>query len=253
MNTEHHAGLEERPAASGAVDERVLARSLAGATMLQIMPALNDEASVRAALNISAALLRAGARSLVASGGGPLVGQLNAQGSEWIDFPNAHVNRWNLSRAVHTLEDIINTERVDIVHAMSPGGAASALAVRERMPLRVVTSLTQATARRAWFDNRTIEALGRGERVIVHSGFFAAPLIKQYNVPRDRIVVIPPATDTSKLDPAGVRAEQIAGIRSAWRVRPGERVFLAAGRVSPSAGHLNLVDAVRVLVNGGLH
>ena len=63
MNTEHHSGLEKRRPAPDAAGVRPLARTLAGATTLQIMPALSDEPAVRAALHISGALLRAGARA----------------------------------------------------------------------------------------------------------------------------------------------------------------------------------------------
>lgn len=252
MNTEHQTGLERRRTTPGSAGARPLARSLAGATALQIMPALNDEPSVRAALNISGALLRAGARSLVASGGGPLVSEFHAQGGEWIPFPNAHMNRWNLGRAANALEDIIAAERIDIVHALSAGGAASAHAVKEKMPLRMVTSLPDGVVKRTWFENRSFEALARGERIIIHSAFMATPMIKQYEMPHDRIVVIPHSIDIARLDPATVRPDQSAGIRNSWRVRAGERVFLAPGRVAPGSGHITLVDAVRVLVNGGL-
>jgi len=251
MNTEQDTGLEERPDVPSA-EVRAPARALAGATTLQIMPALNDEPTVRAALDISAALLRAGARSLVASGGGPLVSQLHARGAEWIPFQNAHTNRWNLGRSVSALEQIVRTEHVDIIHALSAGSAASAHAVKARLPLRLITSLPDGLARRTWFDNRSFEALACGERIIVHSAFIAAPMIKQYDLPLDRIVVIPHCIDTARLDPAGARPDRIAGIRGAWRIRPGERVFIAPARVTPASGHLTLVDAVRVLVNGGL-
>jgi glycosyltransferase involved in cell wall biosynthesis len=252
MNTERHTGLEKRHPALDAAGVRPLARTLAGATTLQIMPALNDEPAVRAALHISGALLRAGARSLIASGGGPLVSEFHALGGEWIPFANAHVNRWNLGRAANALEEITIAERIDIIHALSAGGAASAQAVRERRPLRMVTSLPDALAKRTWFDNRSLEALAHGERIIIHSAFMAAPIIEQYDMPRDRIVVIPHSIDTVKFDPATVHPEHTAGIRDAWRVRAGERVFLAPGRIGPGSGHIALVDAVRVLLNGGL-
>ena len=58
MNTEQnaaHEGGQTSPV------ERARARMLAGATTLQILPALNDEPSVRAALGVSVALLASSA------------------------------------------------------------------------------------------------------------------------------------------------------------------------------------------------
>jgi glycosyltransferase involved in cell wall biosynthesis len=245
-------GLDERLTAPAPKAKRPPARALAGATTLQILPALNDDSAVRGALTISRALLRAGARSLIASDAGPLVNEFEAQGSEWIAFSNAHVNRWNLLRAADALESIINTERVDIVHAYGAGGAATALAVCERRPLWIMTSLPDEFARRTRFDNQSLEPLTRGERTIVPSAFMAAAFMKQYDLPRDRVVVIPPIIDTARIDPANVRADYTKKLRDLWGIRSGERVCLAPGPVLSSSGHVTFVDAVRVLVNGGL-
>jgi glycosyltransferase involved in cell wall biosynthesis len=250
---EHRASNgREGPQIAPAPTKRAPPRALAGATTLQILPALNDGSSVRGVLEISGALLRAGARSLIASDAGPLVNEFEAQGSEWVAFSNAHVNRWNLLRAADALESIINTECVDIVHAFAPGGAATALAVCERIPLRMMTSLPDELARRSWFDNQSLEPLTRGERTIVPSAFMAGALIKQYNLPHDRVVVIPPIVDTARLDPANAHADYTHKLRGLWGIRSCERVCLAPGPVLSSSGHVTFVDAVRVLVNGGL-
>jgi glycosyltransferase involved in cell wall biosynthesis len=249
-------GTEQYPALGGGQTtppvDRPRARTLAGATTLQILPVLTEAPSVRAALAVSAALLRAGARSLVASGGGPLVSEVNAEGAEWVSFPNAHVNRWNVERAARALEDIINAEQIDIIHALGAGGGACALAVHKTARVPVVISLPDTQARRTWFDRRSFDPLGHGERIIVPSAYMAAPMIKHHGIPQDRVVVIPRAIDLAQPDPATVRPDHIAGLHSVWRVRPGERVFMAPGPVTVGSGHLILVDAVRVLLNGGL-
>src|SRR3979411_2922719 len=58
-------------------------RTLAGATILQIVPALREEPSARAALTVAAALLQSGARALVAAEDGPLAAELKAFGGGW--------------------------------------------------------------------------------------------------------------------------------------------------------------------------
>jgi len=245
-------GPEQPLTAPTLTAKRAPPRALAGATALQILPALNDDSSVRGALEISGALLRAGARSLIASDAGPLVNEFEAQGSEWIAFSNVHVNRWNLLRAADALENIINAERVDIIHAFGASGAAAARAVCDRIPLRMMTSLPDELARRSWFDNQRQGPLTRGERTIVPSAFMATALIKQYDIPHDRVVVIPPIVDTVRLDPVSVRPDHTNKLRGVWGIRSDERVCLAPGPVLSSSGHVTFVDAVRVLVNGGL-
>jgi glycosyltransferase involved in cell wall biosynthesis len=230
---------------------RKLVRTLAGATTLHIVPTLSDEPAVRAVLNIAGALLRAGARTLIASNGGPLIPEFRARGAEWISFPSTNVNRWNLNRCANALEEIVKAERIDLVHALTPGGAACAIAVRERIPLRVITNLPDESAKRA--DNNCLAAFARGDRMIARSAFAAAPVIERYEIPDKSVAVIPHSVDTAKLDPASVRSDRVAKLREAWKVGAGERVFLAPGLITPESGHISLIDAVRVLVNGGLH
>src|SRR6185437_13783217 len=68
----------------------------------------------------------------------------------------------------------------------------------------------------------------------------------------DRVVVIPCSVDTAWFDPANLEPERTAALRKAWRIEPHERVVLAPGRMIAAQGHLTLVDAVRLLINGGL-
>jgi hypothetical protein len=60
--------------------------ALAGATILQMVPALREEANARAAVNVAQILLQSGARALVAGREGPLVADLKTYGGEWISF-----------------------------------------------------------------------------------------------------------------------------------------------------------------------
>ena len=75
--------------AADAEGARVLPRSLAGATIMQIVPALNDEPMVRETLGIAHALVHAGTRAIVAGAAGPLVDHLKTFGGEWLPFANA--------------------------------------------------------------------------------------------------------------------------------------------------------------------
>ena len=61
-------------------DLRNKPRSLAGATILQLVPALRDDPAGHAAVDIALTLLQSGARAIVAGDGGPLVGELRAFG-----------------------------------------------------------------------------------------------------------------------------------------------------------------------------
>ncbi len=64
-------------------------QSLAGRTVLQILPRLDAGGAERTTLDVAAALVHAGGRALVACDGGRLVSELQALGGVWLPFPAA--------------------------------------------------------------------------------------------------------------------------------------------------------------------
>ena len=73
-------------------DGNVSPRTLAGATILQIVPQLHDEPVARTAVNVASALIQSGARAIIAAENGPLADELRAFGGEWVELVNATVN-----------------------------------------------------------------------------------------------------------------------------------------------------------------
>ena len=134
MSTQTAAG-RTLPAAG-----RILPRALPGATVLQILPTLANDHAGRAAVDLASALLRSGARALVASGGGRLVGELQARGGEWMQVPGATLNPMRLMGNSRKLAEIVTRERVDILHAYSgPTAWAARTAAREAGALLVTS------------------------------------------------------------------------------------------------------------------
>ena len=90
---------------NGYGDTHVPPRTLAGATILQIVPALRESPVARTAVNVAHALLQSGARALIAADDGPLVAELKAFGGEWVPLVNATVNPLRLRSSARALED----------------------------------------------------------------------------------------------------------------------------------------------------
>lgn len=229
---------------------RAAPRSLAGATILQAVPALNDDRAGRSTLNLALALLRSGARALVAGGEGPLVGELQAIGGEWLEFGFSSVHLFGRHRSVRRLGEILKTERVELVHAHGAEAARQAVAASKHTPVAVLATYVGLPTAKSPLGMRP-DAIVRGRRVHVHSEFAAHLMTREHNVAPDRIVVIPPVVDTAWFDAETVRPDRVAALRRAWRVH-GERVVLMPGRMAPWRNHLTLIDAARTLVNGGL-
>ena len=227
-------------------------RSLAGATILQLVPALRDDPAGHAAVDIALALLQSGARAIVAGEGGPLVGELRAFGGEWLPMPNDTFNPLRIRGNARRLANLIAGERIDIVHAQSAGAAWSAIAATDRMPVFLVTSFPDRLAADSWPVTRFGSVAGARR-------------------PGDRAVGLRLARDDRALqdrarphhrDPARGRhrhvsvrrrssADRIAALRRVWGILPQMRVVLVPGRIAPWNGQMSMIDAARLMVGDG--
>jgi glycosyltransferase involved in cell wall biosynthesis len=230
---------------------RAKPRSLAGATILQIVPALSDDPAGHAAVEIALALMQSGARAIIAGDGGPLVGELRAFGGEWLPLPNDTWNPLRIRGNARALARLIAAERVDIVHAQSAGAAWSALKAVHRQPVFLVTSFPDRMPSSRWPHPAINASLARGDRVIAPSSYVARAMIERYRMAPDRITVIPRAVDTATFSPAAISGERIAALRRVWGLLPEMRVVLVAGRVAPWNGQMSMVDAARLIVAQG--
>jgi len=204
-------------------------RTLAGATILQIVPALREEPVARTALDVARALLTSGARALIAAEEGPLVEDLRASGGEWVSLVNSTKNPLRLRGCAKALERLIASERVDIIHAQSIGGAWAANLAASQIAVWLVTTLPDVPAlsglRTYWTS-----ALARGDRVITPSNYAAGPVMLRFDLPRERLTIIPRSIDTTTFDPAAVDAARLDAVLSSWNVPADERIVLVPGR-----------------------
>jgi glycosyltransferase involved in cell wall biosynthesis len=222
-------------------------RSLAGATILQLVPALNDDPAGHAAVNIALTLLQSGARAIVAGDDGALVGKLCAFGGEWLPMTHDTINPLRIRQNARRLATLISGERIDIVHAQSAGGAWSALAAIGRMPVFLVTSFPDRVPAESWAGDRFRQSLARGNRVIAPSSYVARAMMERYKLAAERITVIPRAIDTAANNPEAVSADRMTSLRRAWGVFPETRIVLVPGRLAPWNGQLSMIDAVHRL------
>jgi len=232
-------------------DTQEAVRTLAGATILQIVPALREGPVARSALDVAQALMQWGARAMIAADEGPLADELKAFGGEWIPLVNDTGNLFKLRRSARILEELISGERVDIVHAQSAGGAWCAHLAASQIAVWLVTTLPDVPPKsrmRAFWAS----SLARGDRVIAPSNYAATAMMERYRLPRERITFVPRSIDTATYDPAAVDARRISALCTAWKIPDEARIVLAPGRVAPWNGQLLLPAVARKLVDAGM-
>lgn len=216
-----------------------MARAL---TVLQLLPALESGGVERSTLEIAAALVAAGHRSLVASAGGRLVGPLRDAGSEHVTLDLGRKSLRTL-RHVHSLRRLLAQERPDIVHARSrlPAWVAQAALRGIADPPAFVTTVHGLNT-----PGRYSAVMTRGERVICVSATVRDYVREHYPaVDAARLRVIPRGIDPQAY-PRGYAPD------AAWRLRFAEEfpalqggVLLSLpGRGTRLKGH---ADAIRLL------
>ncbi len=224
---------------------------LSGRTILQIIPDLEAGGAERTAVDIAKGLTDVGARALVATEGGRLVAELQAKGGVWLPFPAATKNPFAMALNVRRLALLCRHEGVELIHARSRAPAWVALAAARSLKLPFVTTYHGSYASRSVVKTLYNSVMARGDVVIANSGYTADLILAKHGFARDRIRVVHRGTNFSAFAPAAVGTERIQALRAAWQVEPHQRIVLLPGRLTGWKGHRVLIEAARILRDGG--
>lgn len=213
-------------------------------TVLQVVPALSSGGVERTAVDVAAALARAGGASLVASSGGRLVAELEAAGAEWIALPAASKNPLTMAANAFRLMQIVRARTVDIVHARSRAPAWSALAAARRTGAAFVTTYAGIHTARTALKRRYNAVMAAGDFVIANSEFTAAHIRREHGIDPARLRVIPRGSDLSAFAPGAEVAARAASLRAQWGEGP---ILLLPGRLTRLKGQSVAIAALAQL------
>jgi glycosyltransferase involved in cell wall biosynthesis len=214
-------------------------------TILQIVPHLDTGGAELSAVEIAAAVVRAGGRALVlAEPGGRLAVRITDAGGEVMAFPAAAKSPLRLALNAAAIARLIGEERVDLVHARSRAPAWSA-----RVPF--VTTYHGAYGERNAAKRLYNSVMARGDIVIANSRYTADLIAQRYGTDRGRMEVIHRGIDAAVFSPDRVGPERVAALRETWGVSRGEQVILQAARLTAWKGQSVLIDAAGRLAADG--
>jgi glycosyltransferase involved in cell wall biosynthesis len=226
-------------------------RPIVGRTILQIIPSLDSGGAERATLEIAEALVGCGARALVATEGGRLVGDLQALGGEFHIFPAATKNPIAMAANVARLSDLISEQGVDIVHARSRAPAWVARAATRRRRIPFVTTYHGIYSGQSAIKTRYNSVMAMGDVVIANSAYTAKHILERYPSAAGRVATIHRGVDLRAFAPEAVSADRVRELRDAWGAPPDQRIVLLPARLTRRKGQTVLIEAARILREGG--
>lgn len=224
---------------------------LAGRTILQVIPELEAGGAERTAVDIARGLTEVGARALVATEGGRLVAELQAKGGVWLPFPAASKNPVAMALNVRKLVELCREEAVDLIHARSRAPAWVALAAARILKLPFVTTYHGSYNSRSAVKTLYNSVMARGDVVIANSLYTAGLIRAKHPVAGDRVRVVNRGTNFSAFAPSAVTAERVQTLRKAWGVENHQRIVLLPGRLTGWKGQRVLIEAARIMRDGG--
>lgn len=216
-------------------------------TILQIIPRLDTGGAELSTVEIAAAIVKAGARAMVATEGGRLAPQITAAGGTLVPLPLSSKNPATMALNVGRLVDLIRREGVSLVHARSRAPAWSALLAARRALVPFVTTYHGAYNEQNAAKRLYNSVMARGDVVIANSTYTRDLILERYRTPPDRVRVIYRGVDAASFDPAVVSPARLDALRSAWGITSGSRVVLKAARLTAWKGQADLIEAVRRL------
>ncbi|HEX7770633.1 MAG TPA: glycosyltransferase, partial [Dokdonella sp.] len=219
-------------------------------TVVQLVPALEAGGAERSTLEIAQALVAAGHRSIVVSGGGRLVARLLEDGSEHVQLPIGRKSLLSLAQ-VSKLRALFRRERVDIVHARSRMPAwLGWLALRGLSPRPHFVTTAHGLNTPGWYSS----IMARGERVVCVSNTVRDHLLRNYRFADPAaLVVIPRGIDPADY-PYGHQTD------NSWREwffaefgqLAGAPLLTLPGRGTRLKGHADAIELVADLRDRGI-
>ena len=224
---------------------------LVGCTILQIVPPFEAGGDEEATLAVTAALIEAGSRALVATDPGELASELQAAGGLHVPFPATTKNLLAMTVNKRRLAQIIASEHVDLVHARSRGAAWAAIAACRKLKRPLITAF-QGDARHSPPRTGFERAAAAGDLITASSEFAAERAAEIFPAARTRLRVVRRGIDLAKISADRVTPQRVAKIRATWGAAAHERVVLTSARLAFGRGQRTLIEAAALIKARGL-
>lgn len=215
--------------------------------VLQVIPALDAGGAERTAVDVAAAVVKAGGTAWIATKGGRLAAEAEKQGARLFSGEFDTKNPFRIWSNAGVLADLVRKEGIAIIHARSRAPAWSAWIAARRTGARFVATYhgiyNAGNALKRYYN----AIMTRGDAIIANSRFTAEHVSREHGVDLSRIVVIPRGIDIAAFTPESVSADRVEEVRRQWGLKAGKPVILLPGRLTRWKGQLDFIEALAKL------
>lgn len=201
----------------------------------QVLPELQSGGVERDTLELAEYLVEQGHQSLVISGGGRLVAQLEAAGSEHIKMDLGKKSPTSLAY-IPPLRRLLRERRVNILHLRSRMPAWIAYLAWKSLAPKLRPRLV-TTFHGFYSVNRYSAIMTKGEKVIAVSRVIADHIRENYQVPEQRVELIHDGVNTRTFSPEAVSPQRVAALKRQWQLPEAEPIIMLPGRITRLKGH----------------
>lgn len=224
---------------------------LTGKTILQIVPRLEAGGAERTTIDIAQAIIEAGGKAIVVAEPGGMVAELEAVGGQYIEMKAASKNPLQMLKTAYALAKLVQSEKIDILHARSRAPAWPALWAARWTQRPFVTTYhgiySQTNALKAFYNS----AMTRSDVIIANSAMTARLVEQRAPSARERITTIYRGTDIEAFAPGAVSSHRSAALRRNWGLAAADSerpLILNVARLTGWKGQEVLIEAMELVM-----
>ena len=202
--------------------------------VLQVLPQLNFGGVEVGTVDLAKYLVKEGHQAYVMSAGGPLEEELKKLGVMHYKLP-IHKKSLKTIGLIQKVEEIINRENIDIVHARSRIPALVCYFATRKTEAKFIT-----TCHGYYSDHLLSRVMGWGQLVIVISNTIGRRMIDTFDVNPDRIRLVHRGLDISRYAFDEKRYQR-------KRKKSDKIIITNIARITPLKGHRDFLKAIRLV------
>lgn len=214
--------------------------------LLQIVPSLNSGGVEIGTIDIARAISDSGNFSAVASNGGRLVSLLKKHGSKHFNLPVGSKNPYIMYKNYFELKKLLINEKINIMHIRSRAPAwPGYFAGKGRVKL--VSTFHNIYGHENFIKKFYNSKLGEMDKIIAISNFVKNKIVKIYNIPEDKITVIPRGIDERKYNLDEINQDIIAEFINKYNIIDDKKIILYPGRLTEWKGQIEFLNVLKKL------